>query len=67
MVPSGRAFKVEYTVLSEWWEVDHIVPVKDGGTDDPTNLRTLCHDCHVVAGIEQRRARRLKVAPELAL
>lgn len=49
------------------FECDHIVPVKDGGTDDPANLRTLCHDCHIVAGIEQRRVRRLKVAPELAL
>ena len=28
-------------------EVDHIVPVLDGGTDDPANLRSLCHDCHV--------------------
>jgi hypothetical protein len=27
-------------------EVDHIVPVIDGGTDDPANLRSLCHDCH---------------------
>lgn len=47
------------------WEVDHITPVKDGGTDDPENLRLLCHDCHVTAGIQQRRARRAKVAPEL--
>ena len=27
-------------------EVDHIVPVLDGGTDDPANLRPLCHECH---------------------
>lgn len=66
-VRSGRAFQAQYTMLSEWWEVDHIVPVKDGGTDDPANLRLLCHECHVTAGIEQRRARRQKVAPELAL
>lgn len=28
--------------------VDHIVPVAHGGTDDPTNLRTLCreHNLH---------------------
>ena len=25
--------------------VDHIVEVKDGGTDDPANLRTLCPAC----------------------
>lgn len=27
-------------------EVDHIVPVADGGTDHVDNLRTLCTDCH---------------------
>lgn len=51
--------------LAPWWEVDHILPVKDGGTDDPANLRLLCHACHVAAGIEQRRARKAKSAPEL--
>ena len=28
-------------------EVDHITPLAYGGTDDPANLRSLCHDCHV--------------------
>lgn len=27
-------------------EVDHITPVAHGGTDQPWNLRSLCHDCH---------------------
>ena len=27
--------------------VDHITPQSDGGSDDPDNLRTLCHDCHM--------------------
>jgi 5-methylcytosine-specific restriction endonuclease McrA len=49
------------------WECDHIVPVLDGGTDNPANLRTLCHGCHVAAGIEQRRARKARLAPELNL
>ncbi len=26
--------------------VDHIVPRRDGGTDDPSNLQTLCASCH---------------------
>lgn len=43
--------------LKRWWEVDHIVPVVDGGTDDPANLRLLCHACHVAVGYEQRAAR----------
>src|SRR5262245_45542433 len=27
-------------------EVDHIIPVSDGGTDDPINLWTSCWDCN---------------------
>ena len=30
-------------------EVDHIVPIAEGGTDDPSNLRSLCHDCHAAS------------------
>ena len=29
-------------------EVDHIVNVAQGGTDDDSNLQTLCPDCHKV-------------------
>ena len=28
-------------------EVDHIVPLERGGTDDAVNLRALCKPCHV--------------------
>lgn len=35
------------------WEVDHIIPLKKGGTDDPENLRLLCHYCHVSVRDEQ--------------
>lgn len=32
---------------NEWsTEVDHIVPRRRGGTDDPSNLQGMCHDCH---------------------
>jgi 5-methylcytosine-specific restriction protein A len=27
-------------------EVDHILPVAKGGTDDPSNLRAMHRDCH---------------------
>lgn len=27
-------------------DVDHIVPKRDGGTDDEENLQGLCHVCH---------------------
>lgn len=39
------------------WEVDHIVPVADGGDDRPDNLRLLCRPCHVRITTEWRRQR----------
>ena len=44
--PSGARYSA--------WEVDHIVPVRDGGDDNPDNLRLLCAGCHVAVGYEQR-------------
>jgi 5-methylcytosine-specific restriction endonuclease McrA len=32
--------------VTEAVEVDHITRLEDGGTDDPANLQSLCHDCH---------------------
>lgn len=40
------------------WEVDHIVPVADGGTDHPDNLRLLCRPCHVRITTAWRRIAR---------
>lgn len=28
-------------------EIDHIRPVKSGGDDRPSNLQTLCRECHI--------------------
>ena len=39
-------------------DVDHIVAHADGGTDDRSNLRALCRDCHKKHTAEQNRARR---------
>jgi 5-methylcytosine-specific restriction endonuclease McrA len=41
-------------------EVDHIVPVCEGGTGDRSNLRAICHDCHLkeTAALAKRRAKR---------
>lgn len=33
--------------VTEAAEVDHIVNVARGGTDDPSNLESTCHECHV--------------------
>lgn len=43
-------------------EVDHIVPLSQGGTDDPSNLRAINRNCHRAktqreAGGSRRRAR----------
>jgi hypothetical protein len=42
------------TLLAVDLEVDHIVPRARGGTDDPSNLRTLCKPCH--RGLKGRTA-----------
>jgi len=34
-------------------EADHIMPVSKGGTDDPLNLITSCHDCNIGKGVKQ--------------
>lgn len=49
------------------YQVDHITPRHDGGTNELTNLRTLCVPCHkdvttAFAGERARRRRNAKVA-----
>ena len=38
-------------------ECDHIVGLAEGGDNSPENLRTLCRDCHIRIGREEREAR----------
>lgn len=33
--------------------VDHIKPLAHGGSDEDSNTRNLCNDCHLDAGAEQ--------------
>jgi 5-methylcytosine-specific restriction endonuclease McrA len=40
------------------WELDHIVPLIDGGGHDLTNLQTLCTPCHKRKTAVEARARR---------
>lgn len=37
---------------------DHIVPLIKGGSDDDTNIRCLCADCHLARTAEQFGHRR---------
>jgi 5-methylcytosine-specific restriction endonuclease McrA len=57
-----------YTVIRKaTWEVDHIVAVEDGGTDDPANLRLLCRPCHKERTALQRREKALARRGQLTL
>lgn len=57
-IPRGR-------LNSEWWDMDHTVPLVEGGARDLSNLRTLCIRCH--AGETRALAQRRKSARTHAL
>jgi len=38
-----------------WDELDHIVPLREGGTNERSNLQGLCYDCHRVKSAEESR------------
>lgn len=40
-------------------EVDHIIPLRDGGTNTRANLQVLCQPCHQAKTRRDRRRRRL--------
>ena len=49
-------------------ELDHIVPLWEGGTDDPTNLQVLCSCCHAVkTALERPRLEALRILQREAL
>src|SRR5690606_8465959 len=41
-------------------EVDHIVPLSQGGTDDDDNPRAICRDCHKAKTQQEANAARVK-------
>lgn len=43
--------------LDETYEVDHIIALCDGGTNEDSNLRALCRPCHAKKTAEERHAR----------
>jgi hypothetical protein len=45
-------------------EVHHIIPRSEGGTDHPTNLKTLCHECHKGYTAESARDRAIARSEE---
>ena len=46
--------------IGDRWECDHVVPLRDGGTNMVENLRAYCLDCHKKKTRADRRARRLR-------
>ncbi len=56
----GRTRKLRdrgFKPRSSLWEVDHIVPLVDGGSFDFENLQTLCIPCHTRKTADEARAR----------
>lgn len=57
----------EKDILKEAVQVDHIIPLEEGGEPyDPSNLQSLCFRCHVLKSASETRARR-KVPKQLIL
>ena len=50
------------------WEVDHVIPVVEGGTNEPRNLRTLCRPCHAreTRALAARRAEAMRARRDAA-
>lgn len=46
--------------LVEASEVDHIIPVAEGGTDDVTNAQAVCRPCHKAKTKLERARGRLR-------
>lgn len=61
----GRQHKQDYVTIC-YCEVDHIVEVGRGGTDEPTNLRTLCPSCHrIKTNSFIRKIRKKPIEPQI--
>lgn len=54
----GRCESCGIPLASGEWESDHVVEVRDGGTNGIENLRILCKPCHKRKTAERRRQRR---------
>lgn len=46
-----------YKPRQSFWELDHVVPLIDGGSHDDDNLQTLCTPCHTRKTADEARVR----------
>ncbi len=68
IVPLEDACRYVKGRQEHFWEMDHIVPVSEGGgVCGLDNLRTLCHWCHGEATTNLRRRLSVKASPQLQL
>jgi 5-methylcytosine-specific restriction endonuclease McrA len=44
-------------VCVERAQIDHVIALEDGGSDDMANLQTLCLHCHGIKSRREQRAR----------
>lgn len=59
----GRAAKLRergFKVRGSLWELDHVIPLIDGGTHELANLQTLCTPCHKRKTSQEARDRALR-------
>lgn len=45
------------TALSSFFELDHIIGLQFGGTDEESNLNALCRECHGIKSITENQCR----------
>jgi len=48
----------QLNIIKEGEEVDHILPLNDGGTHHPDNLQTLCKSCHSTKTAQDKAKRK---------
>jgi 5-methylcytosine-specific restriction endonuclease McrA len=54
---SARLRELGFLPRRSLWELDHVVPLIDGGGHEPSNLQTLCVPCHRKKSADETRAR----------
>lgn len=54
----GKCEGCGITLQPAEWECDHLVALRDGGTNDITNLRVLCKPCHQRKTRSERNSRK---------
>lgn len=54
----GRCEACGIVLQANGWECDHVVELRDGGTNDVSNLRALCRPCHMAKTRAARKRRR---------